>query len=117
VELSGGVVEAGKTVTCLIGAANRDPQQYADPDAFDIHRPDLDLGRAYTAGANHTAFALGRHFCVGAMLARTELETGIAHLLDAMDDIRFTDGAPPPEHGVFTRAPAELRLTFTPTRS
>lgn len=114
VELSGGVVEAGRTVTCLIGAANRDPQQYADPDAFDIHRPDLDLDRAYTAGANHTAFALGRHFCVGAMLARTELETGIAHLLDAMDDIRFAAGTPPPEHGVFTRAPAELRLTFTP---
>lgn len=117
VQLSGGVVEAGKTVTCLIGAANRDPQQYANPDAFDIHRPDLDLGRAYTAGANHTAFALGRHFCVGAMLARTELETGIAQLLDAMDDIRFADGTPPPEKGVFTRAPAELRLTFTPAPS
>lgn len=115
VELSGGVVEAGKTVTCLIGAANRDPAKYADPDEFDIFRADLDLGRAYTAGANHTAFCLGRHFCVGAMLARTELETGISHLLDAMEDIRFTDGAPPPEHGVFTRAPASLRLTFTPT--
>jgi pulcherriminic acid synthase len=102
-------------VTCLIGAANRDPERYADPDAFDIHRPDLDQGRAYTAGANHTAFCLGRHFCVGAMLARTELETGIAQLLDAMDDIRFTDGTPPPEHGVFTRAPSEVRLTFTPS--
>ena len=113
-ELSGGTIEAGTTVTCLIGAANRDPERYADPDAFDIHRPDLDQGRAYTAGANHTAFCLGRHFCVGAMLARTELETGIAQLLDAMADIRFTDGAPPPEHGVFTRAPSELRLTFTP---
>ncbi|GEL22653.1 cytochrome P450 [Pseudonocardia sulfidoxydans NBRC 16205] len=115
VELSGGTVEAGRTVTCLIGAANRDPEQYTDPDTFDIHRPDLDLSRAYTAGANHTAFALGRHFCVGALLARTELEIGIAQLLDAMDDIRFTDGSPPPEHGVFTRAPQSLRLTFTPT--
>ncbi|MHA6626412.1 cytochrome P450 [Pseudonocardia sichuanensis] len=114
VRLSGGVVEAGKTLTCLIGAANRDPERFRDPDTFDIHRDDLDMGRAYTAGANHTAFALGRHFCVGALLARTELETGIAHLLDAMHDIRFADGAPPPEHGVFTRAPAALRLTFTP---
>lgn len=114
VELSGGVVEAGKTVTCLIGAANRDPARYADPDAFDLHRTDLDQGRAYTAGANHTAFALGRHFCVGALLARTELETGIAQLLDAMTDIRFAAGEPPPEHGVFTRAPASLPLLFTP---
>ncbi|WP_308252035.1 cytochrome P450 [Pseudonocardia sp. KRD291] len=115
VELTGGTVEAGTTVTCLIGAANRDPEQYERPDEFDIGRPDLDQGRAYTAGANHTAFALGRHFCVGALLARTELETAVAHLLDAMDDIAFADGAPPPEHGVFTRAPSRLRLTFTPT--
>jgi cytochrome P450 len=115
VELSGGTVTAGRTVTCLIGAANRDPDRYADPDAFDIHRPDLDLGRAYTAGANHTAFALGRHFCVGALLARTELEIGIGQLLDAMADIRFADGAPPPERGVFTRAPGSLPLVFTPT--
>ena len=114
VELSGGVVPAGSTVTCLIGAANRDPERYANPDEFDLHRPDLDLARAYTAGADHTAFALGRHFCVGAMLARTELEIGIAQLLDAMDDIRFADGAPPPEYGVFTRAPASLPLVFTP---
>ena len=115
VALSGGTVAAGKTVTCLIGAANRDPQRYAEPDTFDIHRSDLDRERAYTAGANHTAFALGRHFCVGAMLARTEVETGIAQLLDAMDDIAFADGTPPAERGVFTRAPATLRLTFTPT--
>lgn len=116
VELSGGVIEAGRTVTCLIGAANRDPDRYADPDRFDIFRPDLDQGRAYTAGANHTAFCLGRHFCVGAMLAKTELEIGIGQLLDAMGDIRFADGGPPPEYGVFTRAPQSLRLTFTPTR-
>ncbi|WP_433504717.1 cytochrome P450 [Pseudonocardia halophobica] len=114
VELSGGVVPAGSTVTCLIGAANRDPERYANPDEFDLHRPDLDLKRAYTAGADHTAFALGRHFCVGAMLARTELEVGIAQLLDAMEDIRFADGAPPPEHGVFTRAPVSVPLVFTP---
>lgn len=115
VELSGGVIEAGRTVTCLIGAANRDPGRFARPDEFDLHRDDLDQGRAYTAGANHTSFCLGRHFCVGALLARTELETGIADLLDAMEDIAFADGVPPPEHGVFTRAPSELRLTFTPT--
>ncbi|MET7992324.1 cytochrome P450 [Amycolatopsis sp. NPDC005232] len=113
VELSGGVVEAAKTVTCLIGAANRDPAKYSDPDSFNLLRTDLDLGRAYTAGANHTAFCLGRHFCVGAMLAKTELDTGIAHLLDAMQDIRF-DGEAPPEQGVFTRAPTSLPLTFTP---
>lgn len=115
VELSGGVVEAGKTVTCLIGAANRDPRKYENPDVFDIRRADLDVGRAFTAGANHTAFALGRHFCVGAMLSRAEVGIGTNMLLDAMADIRFTPGFEPVDQGVFLRAPEELWLDFTPT--
>jgi pulcherriminic acid synthase len=114
VELSGGVVAAGRTLTCLIGAANRDPERFDRPDEFNIHRVDLDVERAYTAGANHTAFCLGRHFCVGAMLAKTELEVGIGQLLDAMDNIRFADDEPPPERGIYTRAPASLPLEFTP---
>src|SRR5581483_8658421 len=114
VELSGGTVRAGRTVTCLIGAANRDPARFERPDEFDIFRTDLDLERAYTAGANHTAFCLGRHFCVGAMLAKTELEIGIAQLLHPMRDSAFAAGSPPPEHRVYTRAPASLPLTFTP---
>jgi len=117
VEFSGGTVEVGSTVTCLIGAANRDDRRFADPDTFDLTRADLDDGRAFSAAANHLAFCLGRHFCVGAMLAKTEVETGTNDLLDAMADIRFADGARPAEHGVFTRAPRELRLEFTPTRA
>jgi pulcherriminic acid synthase len=114
VELSGGVVEAGRTVTCLIGAANRDPERFDQPDRFNIHRTDLDIERAYSAAANHTAFCLGRHFCVGAMLAKTELEIGVGQLLDAMDNIRFAEGGRPPEQGVYTRAPASLPLVFEP---
>jgi pulcherriminic acid synthase len=114
VVLSGGTIEAGSTVTCLIGAANRDPRQYANPDDFDVRRPDLDIDRAFSAAANHAAFAFGRHFCIGAMLSKTEVETGVNHLLDAMHDIRFAAGFEPAEKGVFTRAPASLKLEFTP---
>lgn len=114
VELSGGVIEEGSTVTCLIGAANRDPRQYANPDGFDVHREDLDTERAFSAAANHTSFAFGRHFCVGSMLSKTEVETGTNHLLDAMRDIRFSPGFEPSEKGVYTRAPSELMLDFTP---
>ena len=114
VELSGGVIKAGNTVTCLISAANRDPRKYTDPDVFDVHREDLDLSRAFSAAANHTAFALGRHFCVGAMLAKTEVEVGTNQLLDAMTDIRYSDNFKPTEKGVFTRAPTELMLDFSP---
>lgn len=114
VELSGGVLEAGQTVTCLIAAANRDPNKYADPDAFDIHREDLDTAKAFSAAANHTSFAFGRHFCVGSMLSKSEVEIGTNQLLDVMQDIRYSDGFAPGEEGVYTRAPDKLLLDFTP---
>ncbi|MEV4254704.1 cytochrome P450 [Spirillospora sp. NPDC049652] len=115
VEIAGGTVEAGKTVTALIGAANRDPDRYANPDAFDLFRDDLSAGTAFSAAADHLAFALGRHFCVGALLAKTEVEVGVNQLLDAMPDVRFADGHTPTEQGLFTRGPAQLPLVFTPT--
>ncbi|MFI8209304.1 cytochrome P450 [Streptomyces werraensis] len=70
VEVSGGTIPAGATVTCLIGAANRDERRFRDPDRFDIFRDDLSTTWAFSAAADHLAFALGRHFCVGALLAK-----------------------------------------------
>ncbi len=114
VELSGGTVPAGSTVTCLIGSANRDEERYRDPDTFDIFREDLSATNAFSAAADHLAFALGRHFCVGALLARSEVEIGVGQLLDAMPDLRLADGFDPVEHGVFTRGPQSLPVRFTP---
>ena len=114
VELSGGTVEAGKTVTCLIGAANRDAERYADADRFDVFRQDLTTANAFSAAADHLAFALGRHFCVGALLARAEIEVGVNQLLDALPDLALAEGEPAEEQGLFTRGPASLRVTFTP---
>jgi pulcherriminic acid synthase len=114
VMLSGGTVPAGNTVTCLIGAANRDDRRYADPDSFDIFREDLRTTTAFSAAADHLAFALGRHFCVGALLAKTEVEVGTNQLLDAMPDLRLAGDFVPAEQGVFTRGPAALPIRFTP---
>jgi pulcherriminic acid synthase len=114
VTTSGGTIPAGSTVTCLIGAANRDGSRYSEPDSFNIFRPDLDTANAFSAAANHLAFALGRHFCVGALLAKTEVEVGVGQLLDAMPDVRLADGFSPAERGVFTRGPATLPVVFTP---
>ncbi|MEE1770775.1 cytochrome P450 [Streptomyces sp. JV185] len=114
VELSGGTVPAGATVTCLIGSANRDESRYEAPDRFDIFRSDLTSTTAFSAAADHLAFALGRHFCVGALLARAEVETGVNQLLDAMPDLRLADGFTPTEHGVFTRGLRSLPVRFTP---
>ncbi|MFI7345614.1 cytochrome P450 [Streptomyces sp. NPDC049936] len=114
VELSGGTIPAGDTVTCLIGAANRDGSRYRDPDRFDLHREDLTTTTAFSAAADHLAFALGRHFCVGALLAKAEVEIGVGQLLDAMPDLRPDDGFDAVEHGVFTRGPQSLPVRFTP---
>ncbi|CAM5548276.1 cytochrome P450 [Streptomyces griseus] len=114
VELSGGTVPAGVTVTCLIGAANRDEDRYRNPDSFDIFREDLTATNAFSAAADHLAFALGRHFCVGALLAKAEVEIGVGQLLDAMPDLRLADGFDPVERGVFTRGPQSLPVRFTP---
>jgi pulcherriminic acid synthase len=114
VEVSGGTIPKGATVTCLIGAANRDEHRYRDPDRFDIFREDLTTSSAFSAAADHLAFALGRHFCVGALLAKAEVETGISDLLDAMPDVRLADGFDPVEQGVFTRGPQSLPVRFTP---
>ncbi|KUL76227.1 MULTISPECIES: cytochrome P450 [unclassified Streptomyces] len=114
VEVSGGTIPAGATVTCLIGAANRDERRYREPDRFDIFRDDLSTTSAFSAAADHLAFALGRHFCVGALLAKAEVEIGVDQLLDAMPDLRLADGFDPVEQGVFTRGPQSLPVRFTP---
>ncbi|MBE2997934.1 cytochrome P450 [Nocardiopsis sp. HNM0947] len=117
VELSTGTVPAGSTVTALIGAANRDPRRFSDPHTFDIDRPDLPTDTAFSAAARHLSFALGRHFCVGALLARTEVEVAVDQLLDSMPDLRFDEGADTSEEGLFTRGPASVPVRFTPAAS
>ncbi|MFI1095416.1 cytochrome P450 [Streptomyces sp. NPDC020917] len=113
VALSGGTVPAGSTVTCLIGAAHRDPARYADPDRYDIFRGDLTPTTAFTAAADHLAFALGRHFCVGALLARAEVLVGTSQLLDAFPHMAFADGNAPAETGTFVRGLRQLPLRLT----
>lgn len=115
VELSGGTVPAGATVTCLIGAANRDERRYARPGEFDVFRTDLTTANAFSAAADHLAFALGRHFCVGALLAKTEVEVGANQLLDAFGRMDFADGTAPVESGVFVRGPQRFPLDLTPS--
>jgi cytochrome P450 len=112
VEVSGGVISKGATVTCLIGAANRDEQRFANPDDFDIFRQDLNTTNAFSAAADHLAFAVGRHFCVGALLAKAEVEVGVNQLLDALPGIRLAAGTTPVERGVFTRGPESVRVEF-----
>lgn len=111
---AGSTVPAGAVVFCMIGAANRDPDAFAAPDAFDIHRPDLGTARSFTAAAQHLAFGTGLHQCVGAAFARAEIETVAGLLLPLLDEVRYSPGFRYREAGLYTRGPLSLSLDFTP---
>ena len=66
VELSGVRLDGDVKIGVFMGAANRDPRQFADADSFDIDRPQL--------AASHVALGTGIHACVGQMIARGESE-------------------------------------------
>ncbi|MEV0821629.1 cytochrome P450 [Nonomuraea rubra] len=86
VELGGVTIPADQLVMCWLAAANRDPRQFTDPEAFDPGRdPNPHLG-----------FGRGIHFCLGAPLARLEGRIALNILLDHFDRLR-TDPADPVE--------------------
>ncbi|WP_243755189.1 cytochrome P450 [Paractinoplanes brasiliensis] len=71
VEIAGVRIPEGASIAALLGAANRDPAVFADPDSFDVARdPNPHLG-----------FGAGLHFCLGAPLARIELRAALTALL------------------------------------
>jgi len=114
VAVSGGLLPAGAEVMCFLGSANRDERRFADPDRFDLHRPEADPKRAFTGAADHLAFGGGRHFCLGAVLSRFEIEVALTRIFDALPDLRLAGDTPPPDVGLFLRGPATLPVAFSP---
>jgi cytochrome P450 len=72
VQVGGVTVREGQKVAALLGAANRDPAVFPDPDRFDVGRTDNP----------HITFGAGVHFCIGAPLARVELQASFGALLE-----------------------------------
>jgi len=82
-ELGGRAIRAGQPLLLVCGAANRDPAAFPDPHT-------LDLGRA---GARHVSFGHGPHFCLGAGLARLEVEVALRALLTRLPGLRLAADA------------------------
>jgi cytochrome P450 len=78
-EICGVKIEAGQQVIVLIGAANRDPERFAEPDRLDVAR----------AGNDHLSFGGGAHYCLGASLARVEGQVAIGRLATDLPDLRL----------------------------
>jgi cytochrome P450 len=106
-ERHGVRIPAGSMVHLRFGAANRDPEQFPDPDRIDLRRPN--------PGA-HLAFGQGQHHCLGAPLARLELLTAFRTLLERFEGFRFAPGHGPPRHlpGLSLRSLRELWVELSP---
>jgi cytochrome P450 len=83
VELGGVALAPGSRVALVIGSANRDPRRFPDPDRFDVTRTDT----------GHLSFGGGIHFCIGAPLARLELETTLGELCRTERELIVLAGA------------------------
>ena len=78
-EIGGQLISKGQQIKMHIGAANRDPAQFPEPDTLDIARQDN----------RHLAFALGPHFCLGTALARLEGQIAIGTMLRRLSGLRL----------------------------
>ena len=83
-EIGGVPIPKGRMIIPLLGAANRDPKRFTDPNR-------LDLGRA---DCHPVSFGFGVHHCIGAALARAEGEIAIAVLYDRLPGLRPTVDRP-----------------------
>jgi cytochrome P450 len=80
-EIGGLPIPRGLVVFPFVAAGNRDPEKYPNPTRFDVHRNPT----------HHVAFALGAHHCIGAILARRVLATGLTAFIQRFPDFRLAD--------------------------
>ena len=84
IEVEGFHLPAGKPMLIMLGAANRDPKHFKDPDKLDLAR----------SNNTHLAFGAGAHFCIGNQIARLEAQTAILKIFQRFPTLRFANQAP-----------------------
>ena len=99
--LRGVTIAEGEIVQCMIGAANRDPAHFHDPDRYDITRPNA---------GHHLSFGFGRHYCLGAALARLEARLVARALFDRWPHVRLDPAHDSAPRGHEFRKPSVLQV-------
>ena len=103
VELHGERLKPDDRLLLLVGSANRDPEQFAEPDRFDIGRTE----------SRHVGFGYGIHFCAGAALARMEAQIVLATVLERWPSLRLVEDSPPRWNlNLALRGLQHLRIAF-----
>jgi cytochrome P450 len=102
-QFHGTVLPKGAVLHICVGAANRDPARWDNPDVYDITRPPKPS----------LAFGSGPHACLGMHVARAEITTGINALLDRLPNLRLDPDAEPPRLiGVYERGATAIPVLF-----
>jgi cytochrome P450 len=110
VELHGQTMPAGSKLLLFLGSANRDERVFTRPTEFDIHRSKEEL-------AQSLSFGTGRHFCLGANLARLEAAVVLAELVRRVASFDVHVDRAVRVHSVNVRGFASLPVTFTERRA
>ena len=104
-ELAGQAVRRGQQLVMMYPSANRDPAHFRDPETYDVTR----------SPNHHIAFGFGTHFCLGAALARLEIQVFFERLLRRVARIERIEGEPQVEMpNAFVHGLLEAHLAFTP---
>ena len=102
VEIGGKRIPKNSVVVSVIGAANRDPKQFADPDRLDVTRKEN----------RHIAFGFGIHFCLGAPLARLEGQIALGTLVRRFPKLSLVSNVPEWRESSTLRGLTSLPVTF-----
>jgi len=105
--LGGKEIRQGQSVTIVVGAANRDPLRFSEPDTLDLTREDN----------RHLAFGWAAHYCLGAPLARLAGQIAFTVLTKRLENIALGDGKPRWREMAAMRGLTFLPLTFTAKRN
>jgi len=103
-EVGGQRIAKGEQIAVSIAAANRDPDQFADPNRLDVGRADN----------RHLAFAAGAHFCLGAALARIEAKAAVTTLVRRFPDLHLVGPDPQWRDHFVVRGLKQLQVGFDP---
>ncbi len=93
-------IQAGDIVATLRGAVNRDPERYPDPDRLDITRPDN----------RHHSFGVGAYHCLGASLARAEIQIAVGSLVSRLPGLELREERPRSKGSLYLHGLESLRV-------
>jgi cytochrome P450 len=102
-EIGNQTIKAGEKIVLCLGAANRDPAQFPNPDELNINREQN----------HHLAFADGIHYCLGAALARAESQVAINTLIQTFPDLKLASNKLEWKKSIVIRGLKSLSVSFT----